>query len=488
MCRIHILCISVCFWRANFEFFMYKNVMFYAFLSYFLHISNKIEVGFLAILDQLKKYYKMLPVQLTIVNQKAAQIASLIYEAAIEQNTFAENEDFNDSYGVKLEKYIVYYDIGKYDTPCGEIRIGRTTTELEVAANRKYITILEDLYKDAKLSAEEEICKEILYYAIQKGEQFDGMGYPQCLKGTTISPLGRILSVADYVAGKMADCMDREGLVKKLRMKIGKKFDPDVVPLAIDVVEKLYAQGRASLLEETGEFRSIQMIYQPIVDTLASDRPKYNEAFICLNDEKKGIIMPEFYAPIAERNARMLDIAKYGFEFLFEDIANNKYAPVENPRTFFVNVSAECLSKPTFMAFVKKMIRDYGVNPRRVVFEVDTAAIDLYDAKLLEGLKAYRELGIRLAIDNYGAENSSLTKLQNVEFDIIKIDRGLIDRICDDTKSCEIVKSTVKMARELKVDIIAKGVDTAQQKALLMEMKCFYMQGRLFGEPDYLSI
>ena len=442
----------------------------------------------MAILDQLKKYYKMLPVQLTMVNQKAAQIASLIYEAAVEKNTFAENEAFNDSYGIKLEKYIVYYDIGKYDLPCSEIKINRTAAELEIAANRKYITILEDLYKDAKLSAEEQICKEILYYAVQKGEQYDGMGFPQCLKGDAISPLGRILCVADYIACELADCIELEGMIKKLRMKIGKKFDPDVVALALEVVEKLYEQGRAALPEETGEFRSIRMLYQPICDTLANDRPKYNEAFICLNDEKQGTVMPDFYTPIAERNSRMLDITKYGFEFMFEDIANCKYAAAELPRTFFVNVSAECLSKPTFMTFVKKLIRDYCVNPRRLIFEVNASAIDLYDEKLLVSLKEFRDLGIRLAIDNYGGENSSLAKLRYVEFDMIKIDRGFIDRICDNPKSYEIVKSIVKMAKDLKVTVIAKGVDTAQQKALLLELKCFYMQGRLFGEPDYLSL
>lgn len=442
----------------------------------------------MAILDQLKKYYKMLPVQLTIVNQLAAQIASLIYAAAIENNTFAENEAFNDSYGPKLEKYIVYYDIGKYDAPCSEIKVGRTAAELEIAANRKYMTILEGLYKDAKLSAEEQICKEILYHAIERGEQFDGLGFPRCLKGNAISPIGRILCVADFVAAEMVDCTERDHLIKKLRSRIGKKFDPDVVTLATQVVELLYEQGRVALLEQTAEFRSIQMLYQPICDTAANDKPKYNEGFICLNDEKQGIVMPAFYMPIAEKNGRMMDITKYGFEFLFRDIANNKFAGPDSPRAFFVNVSAECLSKPTFLAFVKKMIRDYAVSPRRVIFEVNASSIDLYDTKLLENLKAYRELGIRLVIDNYGAGSSSLVQLQDVEFDMIKIDKSLIDRICDNAKSYEIVKNTVKMAKDLKVTVIAKGVDTTQQKALLLEMKCFYMQGRLFGEPDYLSV
>ena len=116
----------------------------------------------MAILDELKKYYKLLPAQLTIVNKKAAQIAYEIYQAAVENNTFAGNEAFNAEYGNKLEKYIVYYDIGKYDMPCSDIKIKHGTAETEMVASRKTITILEGLFKDAKLSAEEEICKEDL--------------------------------------------------------------------------------------------------------------------------------------------------------------------------------------------------------------------------------------------------------------------------------------------------------------------------------------
>ena len=151
----------------------------------------------LAILDGLKKYFKLLPAQLTIVNKKAAQIAAAIYQSAIENNSFAGHEAFNDGYAHRLEKYIVYYDIGKWELPCSDIKIDRTTTENEMLANRKTMAILEELFKDAKLTGEEQVCKEILYYAIEKNEQFDGLGFPNCLKGNAISPIGRILCVAD---------------------------------------------------------------------------------------------------------------------------------------------------------------------------------------------------------------------------------------------------------------------------------------------------
>ena len=70
----------------------------------------------------------------------------------------------------------------------------------------------------------------------------------------------------------------------------------------------------------------------------------------------------------------------------------------------------------------------------------------------------------------------------------IKIDKSFIDRIADNKKTYEIVKNIIKMAADLKIDVVAKGVDTTQQRELLLGLKCFYMQGRIFGEPDYLSI
>jgi EAL domain-containing protein (putative c-di-GMP-specific phosphodiesterase class I) len=140
------------------------------------------------------------------------------------------------------------------------------------------------------------------------------------------------------------------------------------------------------------------------------------------------------------------------------------------------------------MVFVKRMIRDYSVNPQNLTFEVDASAIDVFDAKLAENLRAYKDLGIKLAIDNYGVDNGSLLKLQEVEADFIKIDRSFIDKICENRKTYEIVKNIIKMASDLNIGVVAKGVDTTQQRTLLLDMKCFYMQGSVFGEPDYFSI
>jgi EAL domain-containing protein (putative c-di-GMP-specific phosphodiesterase class I) len=72
--------------------------------------------------------------------------------------------------------------------------------------------------------------------------------------------------------------------------------------------------------------------------------------------------------------------------------------------------------------------------------------------------------------------------------DIIKIDRSFIDKICDNRKTYEIVKNIIKMAQDLKITVIAKGVDNEQQKELLLGLTCFYMQGRLFGEPAEFRI
>lgn len=441
----------------------------------------------MAILDELKKYYKMLPVQVTVVNKMAAQIAAEIYKAAVENNSFAENEAFNASYAGKLEKYIIYYDIGKCELPCADLKIKHSAVETEMIANRKTIAILEELFKNVKLSAEEQICKEILYYAIEKNEQFDGMGFPRCLKGENISPIGRILNVADYIARLYVSCTHKDVLIKKMKLKLGKKFDPDVVMLAIDVVERLYEQEKAAIPEATDEIRSIQVLYQPICEGTSSI-PKEYEAFVCLNDEKRGTLMPAFYLPVAEKNGRIMDLTKYGFEFLFQDMANSKHAAPEIPRTFSVQVSLECLSKASFMAFVKKLIRDFSINPQSLTFEIDASGIQIGDTKLTECLRVYKELGIKFAIDNYGVDNASFLKLQDIEVDFIKIDRSFIDQICDNRKTYEIVKNIIKMAGDLKIDVVAKGVDTTQQRAVLLELKCLYMQGRLFGDPDCLAV
>ena len=131
----------------------------------------------MAVLDKIKKYYKLLPVQLTVVNRKAAQIASEIYKAAVESNAFGDREDFNPTYGDKLEKYILYYDIGKCELHCSDIKINRITVDNEMIASRKNLEILDEVFNDSKLTAEDLICKEILYYAAEKNEQEELMNH-----------------------------------------------------------------------------------------------------------------------------------------------------------------------------------------------------------------------------------------------------------------------------------------------------------------------
>jgi len=441
----------------------------------------------LAIIDKLKKYFNMLPPQLIIVNQKAAKIADEIYKAAIENNSFSDNEAFNENYEHRLERYIVYYDIGKCDTACCDIKIDRTVLETEMQASRRNMAILEELFNGARLTPEEQICKEILYYAVERNEQFDGMGFPNCLKGNAISPLGRILCVADYVAREFIDGAQKDDLLKNLKLKLGKRFDPEVVLLASDVVERIYQQEMEELPQETDEFRSIQMLYQPVCDA-TGNMIKENTGYICLNDPNRGVLKPTFYSAIAERNGRIMDITKYGFELLFKDMANSKLGSAEVSRNFSVGVSVECLTKPSFLIFIKKLIRTFCVNPQRLTFDIDASAVSLNDTRLAECLQWYRDLGIKLALDNYGVDNASLFKLQDMEFDVIKIDRSFIDKICDNQKTYEIVKNIIKMANDLNVTVVAKGVDNEQQKAFLLELKCLYMQGRLFGEAEYFSI
>ena len=441
----------------------------------------------MAISDGLKKYFKMLPPQLEIVNRKATEIAAELYQAAIASDLFTNHEKFNPGYEHRLEKYLIYYDIGKCETPCEELKVDQVNQDMEMLANRKYMSILAELYTDAKLTAEERICKEILYYANERNESYDGMGFPNCLKGNAISPLGRILCVADFIAREFIDGTDRDDLLKKLKLRLGKRFDPEVVLLANPIVEGLYERERATLPRDNEEFRSIKVLYQPVCDA-SGNASIENAAYICLNDPKQGVLMPAFYGPIAERNGRIMDIVKFGFELLFQDMSNSKLGGIDLSRNFSVGVPMECLNKPAFLTMVKKLIRDFTVNPRRLIFELNASDIELSNNKLTETLEAYRELGIKLAIDNYGVDTASLQKLQELDVDIIKIDRSFIDKIATNRKTYEIVKNMVKMGQDLNIAVIAKGVDNEQQKDLLLEMTCFYMQGRLFGEPAEFRI
>ncbi|KTG16733.1 MULTISPECIES: GGDEF domain-containing phosphodiesterase [unclassified Guyparkeria] len=153
------------------------------------------------------------------------------------------------------------------------------------------------------------------------------------------------------------------------------------------------------------------------------------------------------------------------------------------PITVSVNVSSVQLHAPCFADRVARALEISGLSPELLELELTETALVHDPEQAATMLSAVRELGVRLALDDFGTGYSSLSYLKRFSFDRLKIDQGFVRDILGDRNDLEIVKAIIAMGNALSLEIIAEGVETAEQRDLLDSLGCHSFQGYLIGRP-----
>ena len=153
------------------------------------------------------------------------------------------------------------------------------------------------------------------------------------------------------------------------------------------------------------------------------------------------------------------------------------------PITVSVNVSSVQLHAPCFADRVARALEISGLSPELLELELTETALVHDPEQAATMLGAVRDLGVRLALDDFGTGYSSLSYLKRFSFDRLKIDQGFVRDILGDRNDLEIVKAIIAMGNALSLEIIAEGVETAEQRDLLDSLGCHSFQGYLIGRP-----
>jgi EAL domain-containing protein (putative c-di-GMP-specific phosphodiesterase class I) len=152
-----------------------------------------------------------------------------------------------------------------------------------------------------------------------------------------------------------------------------------------------------------------------------------------------------------------------------------------------VNISALNFTEENFVGRVRAILDDAGLPPQRLGLEV-TESVMVADAATAAGiLRRLKALGLSVALDDFGAGCSSLSCLQSLPFDRLKIDRSFVSRLKRGGKPQAIVRAIVELGRGLGLSVIAEGVETRGQLAILREIGCSQFQGFLIGRPSPLA-
>jgi EAL domain-containing protein (putative c-di-GMP-specific phosphodiesterase class I) len=147
-----------------------------------------------------------------------------------------------------------------------------------------------------------------------------------------------------------------------------------------------------------------------------------------------------------------------------------------------INIAPKQFLQPAFPANVERVLLETGVVPELVQLEV-TEGVAIIDLDLTrQVLEQVRSWGVKTSLDDFGTGYSSLSYLQSLPFDALKIDRSFI-ALMDDLKSRNIIRAILDMAANLNLSVVAEGVETPEQGALLHEMGCEFGQGYHLGHP-----
>jgi diguanylate cyclase (GGDEF)-like protein/PAS domain S-box-containing protein len=219
--------------------------------------------------------------------------------------------------------------------------------------------------------------------------------------------------------------------------------------------------------------------YQPIVWT-TSGRLHSMEALLRWQDPELGLLHPARFIPAAEEMGLLDPIGAWVIDALAAQIGTWRAEGLE-PHVSF-NVSARELHRPDFAAELGDRLRAAGVEPAWLTMELTESATLREPERIGTLLQELRGLGLGLAIDDFGAGWSSLSRLRSLPVQTLKIDRSFLREIPDDPEAGAIVRAVVALADALGMTTVAEGVERLVQQHFLAAQGCPLAQGRLFGD------
>jgi diguanylate cyclase (GGDEF)-like protein len=229
---------------------------------------------------------------------------------------------------------------------------------------------------------------------------------------------------------------------------------------------------------ERGELR---VHYQPIVD-LGTGRALGVEALVRWEHRERGLVPPSEFIPLAEETGLVVPLGRWVL-----DEACRALSALPERLNLSVNLSGRQLLQPEFCSELKEMLARCRIEPSRLRLELTESMLIGNGAAALAALTQLRGAGVRLCIDDFGTGYSSLSYLHELPIDALKIDRSFVGAMGEDERKIKIVQSILLLGKGLGIDVVAEGVETAQQADLLRRLGCERAQGYFFARPAPLE-
>jgi len=251
--------------------------------------------------------------------------------------------------------------------------------------------------------------------------------------------------------------------------------------------QDMHLEARNRLVLEMELVRAVRekeftVHYQPIMD-LREGKICGFEALARWLHPQRGLVSPGVFIPLAEETGMIGPIGAFVMEEACRQGAAWMALRPDDMRTMSVNLSARQMRDDAARELVAGALASSGLSADRLKVEITESAVMGDVARALETLGALKALGVSLSIDDFGTGYSSLSYLRRFPFDFMKVDRSFVMAAEESHENVEIIRTIVTLAHSLGKEVVAEGVETEGQLALMREMGCEYAQGYLFSKP-----
>ncbi|MGC8479929.1 MAG: putative bifunctional diguanylate cyclase/phosphodiesterase [Acidimicrobiales bacterium] len=225
----------------------------------------------------------------------------------------------------------------------------------------------------------------------------------------------------------------------------------------------------------------LTVYYQPVVD-LGSGEVVGVEALVRWIHPERGMLPPVVFVPIAEESDLIFELGHQVLRKACLQMAEwNRQRP-HAPLTLNVNLSVREFEQDDLVERVAEVLTESGIDPAVLTLELTETILMTHPERLVAALEGLRSLGLRIAIDDFGTGYSSLSYLENLPVDSLKIDKSFTDHLLSDEPPVTL-RTIMQLGRDLRLKIVAEGIEEARQADTLVELGCTYGQGFHFAKP-----
>ncbi|GAC1493785.1 MAG: hypothetical protein NVS2B15_14680 [Pseudarthrobacter sp.] len=229
--------------------------------------------------------------------------------------------------------------------------------------------------------------------------------------------------------------------------------------------------------------RELKLAYQPVIDLTSGETVGF-EALLRWHHREHGVVMPDDFIPIAEETGLILPIGAWALQEALVQVEQwRRQLPGAGTVRVAVNISGRQLVAPEFPDVVEEAVQAAGINPSAVSLEVTETVLMDQPGRPTETLRRLSALGVELSIDDFGTGYSSLSYLRWLSASSLKIDRTFIEEIGSGPHAATIIELVLGMADTLRLNVVAEGVETADQAKELRRLGVRHGQGYFWSKP-----